>query len=110
MISKTCSRLCTLLLFTLLPLSSEAQSTRPDAEQKLARDIYKQYIETQSGFSTGSSTPLVEATVALLKNEGFSDKDIFVGGANPKKKNLVVRYRGTGEQKPILLLPQSCPF
>ena len=38
---------------------------------------------------------------------GFSDSDIFVGGAIPKKANLVVRYRGTGARKPILLLAHT---
>src|SRR5213075_1405379 len=29
------------------------------------------------------------------------------GGANPRKANLVVRYRGTGKLKPILLLAHT---
>jgi acetylornithine deacetylase/succinyl-diaminopimelate desuccinylase-like protein len=84
--------------------SSNAQTTRPDAEKQLAHDIYKQFIEIQSGFTTGSTTPVAEAAAARLKAAGFSDSDIFVGGAIPKKANLVVRYRGTGARKPILLL------
>lgn len=107
MVSKKVTLLICSLLLTLLAGITEAQLTRPETEQQLARDIYKQFIEIQSGFSTGSTTPLVEATVARLKNAGFSDKDIFVGGANPKKANLVVRYHGSGEQKPILLLAHS---
>src|SRR5262249_22199954 len=80
------------------------QTTRPDDEKQLARDAYKQFIEVQSGFTTGSTTPVAEAAAARLKAAGFSDSDIFVGGATPKKANLVVRYRGTGMRKPILLL------
>lgn len=84
-----------------------AQTTRPQAEQQLARDIFKQFVEVKSGFSTGSTTPVVEIAVARLKEAGFSADDIFVGGANPNKANLVVRYHGTGEQKPILLLAHT---
>jgi acetylornithine deacetylase/succinyl-diaminopimelate desuccinylase-like protein len=83
---------------------TRAQTTRPEAERQLAHDIYKQFIEIQSGFTTGSTTPVAEAAAARLKAGGFSDSDIFLGGAIPKKGNIVVRYRGTGAKKPILLL------
>jgi len=86
---------------------ANAQTTRPDAEKQLAHDIYKQFIEIQSGFTTGATTPVAEAAAARLKAAGFSDSDIFVGGAIPKKANLVVRYRGTGAHKPILLLAHT---
>jgi acetylornithine deacetylase/succinyl-diaminopimelate desuccinylase-like protein len=84
-----------------------AQTTRPDAEKQLAHDIYKQFIEIQSGYTTGATTPVAEAAAARLKAAGFPDSDIFVGGAIPKKGNLVVRYHGTGARKPILLLAHT---
>jgi acetylornithine deacetylase/succinyl-diaminopimelate desuccinylase-like protein len=93
-----------LLLGFFCVASANAQITRPDSEKQLAHDIYKQFIEVQSGFTTGATTPVVEIAVARLKAAGFPDADIFVGGAIPKKANLVVRYHGTGAQKPILLL------
>jgi hypothetical protein len=40
---------------------ANAQTTRPDAEKQLAHDIYKQFIEVQSGFTTGATTPVAEA-------------------------------------------------
>jgi acetylornithine deacetylase/succinyl-diaminopimelate desuccinylase-like protein len=39
-----------------------------------------------------------------LKAAGFPDADVFVGGAIPRKANVVARYHGTGARKPILLL------
>ena len=95
------------LIFFFCAYSTVAQTTRPDAEKQLAHDIYKQFIEIQSGFTTGATTPVAEAAAARLKAAGFSDADIFVGGAIPKKANLVVRYRGTGAHKPILLLAHT---
>jgi acetylornithine deacetylase/succinyl-diaminopimelate desuccinylase-like protein len=92
------------LFFALLLSAANAQTTRPDAEKQLAHDIYKQFVEIQSGFSTGSTTPVAQAAAARLKAAGFPDSDIFVDGANPKKANIVVRYHGTGARKPILLL------
>jgi acetylornithine deacetylase/succinyl-diaminopimelate desuccinylase-like protein len=76
----------------------------PEADRQLARDIYKEIIEIKSGYATGTTTPVAEAIAARLKAAGFPESDIFLGGAIPKKANLVVRYHGTGAQKPILLL------
>jgi acetylornithine deacetylase/succinyl-diaminopimelate desuccinylase-like protein len=84
-----------------------AQTTSPDADRQLARSIYKEFVEIQSGFSTGSTTPVAEAAARRLKAAGFPDSDIFIGGAIPQKANLVVRYHGTGASKPILLLAHT---
>jgi acetylornithine deacetylase/succinyl-diaminopimelate desuccinylase-like protein len=87
---------------------AQAPSLLPSAtDQRLARDIYKEMIESKSGFTTGSTTPIAEAVAARLKAEGFPAADIFVGGAIPTKANLVVRYRGTGAHKPILMLAHT---
>jgi hypothetical protein len=55
-----------------------AQTTRPEPEKQLAHDIYRQFVEIQSGFSTGSTTPVAEAAAARLKAAGFPDSDIFM--------------------------------
>ena len=69
--------------------------------------------------STGSSSRSSRATppvpplpspkllLRALKEAGFPDSDIFLGGASPKKFNLVARYHGTGAQKPLLLLAHT---
>jgi acetylornithine deacetylase/succinyl-diaminopimelate desuccinylase-like protein len=95
-----------LFVFTHVP-PARAQSTRPDSEKQLAHDIYKEFIEIHSGFTTGATTPVAEAAAARLKAAGFSDSDISLGGAIDKKGNLVVRYHGTGKQKPLLLLAHT---
>src|SRR5271165_3780655 len=79
----------------------------PDADRQLAREIYKEMVEIRSGYTTGSTTPIAEMVAARLRATGFPDADIFVGGASPKKANLVARYRGTGSLKPILLLAHT---
>src|SRR5882757_9839372 len=84
--------------------STHAQTTRPESEKQLAREIYKQFVEIPSGFTTGATTPVAEAAAARLRAAGFSDSDIFLGGASPKKENIVVRYHGSGKEKPLLLL------
>jgi acetylornithine deacetylase/succinyl-diaminopimelate desuccinylase-like protein len=92
-------------LLVLAPLACFAASTLPpEADQRLAREIYKEMIEVQSGFTTGATTPIADAVAKRLRAAGFPDADIFVGGVIPKKHNLVVRYHGTGQRKPLLLL------
>ena len=95
-----------LLLTAALPLLA-ADTLPPEAEQRLGREIYKEMVESKSGFTTGATTPIVKAVAARLKAEGFADTDIFVGGARPEKMNLVVRYHGTGARKPMLLLAHT---
>jgi acetylornithine deacetylase/succinyl-diaminopimelate desuccinylase-like protein len=84
-----------------------AETMPPDVDKQLARDIYKELVEIKSGYTTGATTPVVQAVAARLRGAGFPESDIFIGGAIPTKSNLVVRYRGTGQRKPILLLAHT---
>jgi acetylornithine deacetylase/succinyl-diaminopimelate desuccinylase-like protein len=97
-------RISVFLVLSLCAATANAQTTRPEGEKQLAHDIYKEFVEVQSGFTTGATTPVAEAAATRLKAVGFPDADIFLGGAIPKKGNLVVRYHGTGARKPLLLL------
>jgi acetylornithine deacetylase/succinyl-diaminopimelate desuccinylase-like protein len=93
--------------FTLLLVAFTAfaaDTLPPDAEQRLAREIYKEMIEVKSGFTTGATTPIAESVAARFQAAGFPASDIYLGGAIPRKANVVVRYHGAGARKPILLL------
>lgn len=91
-----------------------AQPSRPvytagalTPHQQLSRDIYKELVEINSGVETGSVTAAAEAMAARFKAAGIPDSDIFVGGPQPRKFNVVARYRGKGgpgAAKPLLLL------
>ena len=83
---------------------SGAATLPPQAYQKLAHDIYKQLIEINTSFSTGQTTPAAQAVAERLRAEGFPESDIQIAGAAPHKMNVVVRYHGTGQRKPLLLL------
>ena len=99
-----------LKFFAIAALSTAcltAGTMPPESERQLARDIYKELIEIKSGYTTGATTPVAEAMAARLRAAGFTDSDIFVGGAIPTKANIVVRYRGTGVQRPLLLLAHT---
>lgn len=69
-----------------------------------AREIFQELIEINTTDSVGSVTKASEAMAQRLLAAGFSEKDVIVAGPNERKKNLVVRYRGTGKKKPILFI------
>ena len=83
---------------------SSAETTSPEPEQKLVRAIYEELVNTNTSYDTGKTTPAAEAMAKRLLDAGFPREDVFVGGAAPHKMNLVARYRGTGEARPLLLL------
>src|SRR5277367_5968852 len=96
-----------ILLVLLSAIAASAANLPPEPERQLAREIYKQLIEIPSGFTTGATTPVAEAVAARLRAAGFPESDIFLGGAIPRKFNLVVRYHGSGARKPMLLLAHT---
>jgi acetylornithine deacetylase/succinyl-diaminopimelate desuccinylase-like protein len=82
----------------------QAATLPSPADQKLAHDIYKQLIEINTSVTTSGSTVAAQAVADRLKAEGFPASDIVVAGAPANKMNVVIRYHGTGQKKPLLLL------
>lgn len=85
-----------------LPCLASAQN--PVAHQQLTRDIYGELIEIRTVHPDGDNTAAARAMARRLLDAGFDPKDVEVIEPAPLKGNLVARYRGTGELKPILLL------
>lgn len=92
----------TLLLITCLVTS--ISSCFGQADQKLAKEIFKELIEINTTNSVGDNTKAAEAMAKRLRVAGFSDSDIFVGGPVERKGNLVATLRGSGKAKPVLCL------
>lgn len=94
-----------LLRLVLLMLAASAVlSAQTGTHEARAREIFKQLVEINTTDSVGSTTAAAEAMAARFKAAGFPDADVRVLGPNPRKGNLVVRYRGTGAKRPLLLL------
>jgi acetylornithine deacetylase/succinyl-diaminopimelate desuccinylase-like protein len=93
-----------LVLSGTVLIGQGAPAMPPESERLLAREIFKEMVEIKSGYTTGATTPVAEAAARRLKAAGFPDADLFIGGAIPTKANLVVRFRGTGRLRPLLLL------
>ncbi len=75
-----------------------------DATRRLSRDIFRELIEINTTDSVGSTTRAAEAMAKRLIDAGFPAADVQVLGPNDRKGNMVARLRGTGAQKPILII------
>lgn len=79
-----------------------AQNVNPVSQ--MARDILKQLIEINTTDSVGNVSTAAEAMAQRLRDAGFAESDLHVAGANDRKKNLVLRFRGSGRRKPVLFI------
>jgi acetylornithine deacetylase/succinyl-diaminopimelate desuccinylase-like protein len=93
----------TLLLGTAL-LIANANAQIDNSTKQLAHDIFKQLIEINTTDSVGNVSTASEAIAQRFRDAGFPESDIYVGGPNDRKKNLVVRLHGSGKHRPVLLI------
>jgi acetylornithine deacetylase/succinyl-diaminopimelate desuccinylase-like protein len=87
--------------------SSVALHAQTGPNDPRAREIYKELVEINTTDTpAGDVTKAADAMAARLKAAGFPAADVHVLGPDPKKGNLVARWRtGAGAgRKPILLL------
>src|SRR5215831_10272925 len=83
---------------------SVARASDPAAERALFHDIYKELVETNTSHSMGDTTLAAHRMEQRLRDAGFSATDIQVVEPFPKKGNLVLRFKGDGTRRPLLLL------
>jgi len=96
----------TLAAFAFVAHGAGAQGTLTPTQQ-LAKDIYKEVIELNTVNIGGGTTDAANAIARRFRDAGFPESDIFLGGVQANKHNVVVRYRGKGgpnAPKPLLLL------
>src|SRR5258708_10204694 len=86
----------------LAPASMSAQTLSP--QQQFAHDVYKELVEINTVTPTGDTGQAADAMAARLRAAGFPASDVQVFKPAPRKGTLVVRLRGTGARRPILLL------
>jgi acetylornithine deacetylase/succinyl-diaminopimelate desuccinylase-like protein len=89
-------------LFLAVPSAVRAQD-REEANH-LAREVFEQLININTTDSVGNVTTASEAMASRFRNAGFAEQDIVIAGPNERKKNLVVRYHGSGKRKPVLFV------
>src|SRR6185437_5594602 len=89
----------------LLALSSAgAQQPTPTSFHQLGEAILKELIETNTTGSSGNTTVADEKLAQRFRAAGFAAADVQIVGPEAKNRNLILRYRGSGAHKPILLL------
>ena len=89
-------------------LGAQDRAMPPESERQLARAIYKEMVEIKSGYTTGATTPVAEAVARRAQGRRLSRRPTSSSAARARTKaNLVVRYRGTGRRRPILLLAHT---
>src|SRR5882762_4615744 len=93
---------CVALLWLSMTIALGAQN---GPNEPRAREIYKELVEINTTDTpAGNVTKAADAMAARLKAAGFPAADIQVLGPDPKKHNLVMRWRGAGARRPLLLL------
>src|SRR4051812_46620155 len=94
------------LIATLAGAPLSAQTLTP--YQQLGRDLLKELVETNTEHSIGSTTKAAELLAARFRAAGFPAADVTIVGPDTGmeavNKNLVVRYRGAGRRRPVLLI------
>src|SRR6201990_2965009 len=86
-------------------LATAVLSAQTGPNDARAREIYKELVEINTTDTpAGNVTKAAEAVAARLKAAGFPAADMQILGPDPKKGNLIVRYRGPGARRPLLLL------
>src|SRR5690348_2164406 len=91
------------MLLSLL-LSFLAVPQLGTAQRQRTFDSYKQLIELNTTESSGNTTAAADAMAKRLIDAAFPPDDVKVLAPQPRHGNLVARLRGSGKEKPLLLL------
>lgn len=94
------SRLSMMLVLALVTGTAAADQT-PDP---LARDLFRQLVEINTTASIGNVTLATGSMATALRAAGFTDADLQILGPSSRKQNLIVRLRGRGLHRPVLLM------
>jgi acetylornithine deacetylase/succinyl-diaminopimelate desuccinylase-like protein len=92
-------------LWTLCFAFLTAFALRADeVPQELALTLLKEMVETDTTGEHGDTTPLCGALAKRFRAAGFPAEDVVVVGPEVRHRNLIVRLRGRGEGRPILVI------
>jgi acetylornithine deacetylase/succinyl-diaminopimelate desuccinylase-like protein len=98
------NKLSVFFFCSLLAIAQLHSAPTPTSYQQLGREIYKELIETDTTHSTGDTTKAAELLARRFRAAGFPEADIQIIGPAPTNRNFIVRYRGTGEKPPVVLM------
>jgi acetylornithine deacetylase/succinyl-diaminopimelate desuccinylase-like protein len=87
-----------------VPAAEHGSAAADPAADALAYHIFKELIEINTTNSVGNVTTAAAAMAQRFLAAGFPATDVVVVGPEERKKNLVVRLRGVGRHRPVLLI------
>jgi acetylornithine deacetylase/succinyl-diaminopimelate desuccinylase-like protein len=93
-----------LLLLGGLAVSALPAQQASASFHQLGHDVLRELIETNTTASSGNTTVAADRLAARFRAAGFPEADVQVVGPSLQNRNLVVRYRGKGAHRPVLLL------
>lgn len=93
-----------LLILCVAALVPNSPAQIDNSTKQLSHDIFKQLTEINTTDSVGNVTTAADAMAQRFRDAGFPESDIYIGGPNDRKKNVVVRLHGSGKHKPVLLI------
>jgi len=88
------------VLWMLSPITARAE----EDHKALAREIYSELIAFPSTQSHGGSAEIAKYAADRLIAAGFPAQDVRVLGPRPEAAGVIARFRGRGEQEPVLMM------
>ena len=98
------TRIMATMLLAGATVPAAAQRVSATTFHQLGHAILREMVETNTTASSGDVTNLAGQLATRFHLMGFPDSDVAVVGPSPRNRNFIVRYRGTGAHRPILLL------
>lgn len=92
-----------LFILSLFHVFSFAQEKLAEP-QILLLNIFKELIEINTSNENGNTTKACRLIAKQLFDYGFSEKEVNILALDSTKGNLIVRYKGSGKNRPLLLL------
>jgi acetylornithine deacetylase/succinyl-diaminopimelate desuccinylase-like protein len=76
----------------------------PPLWERQAREILSELVTINTSIEGAGTTAAAERIMARLRDAGFDADEMHLVGPDPRNRNLIVRLRGTGRGRPLLVL------
>jgi acetylornithine deacetylase/succinyl-diaminopimelate desuccinylase-like protein len=84
--------------------AASAGAAKLTPQQQRGRDLLQALVDIDTTAEHGDTTPAAQAMARRLLDAGFPPDDVLLVGPRERNRNLVARLRGSGRQRPIVLL------
>ncbi len=92
-----------LLLLCSVPCFTSSALAENDFDA-VARDLYEDLVNIPSSEPRGGSEEIAAFAAKTMLDGGFAAEDVHLLGPRPDVMGVVVRYRGRGEGRPVMMM------